>query len=305
LADEVNSIAVGTAPAMGVASWSAQDGSTRSRPVSSVQISRTRVRRLPTEGHPVTLDAHRSGHGADRQALPFQHRPLLDMRFQVSAGTADLLPRLVQAIEVDTMLGDHVTEPQTTGIGELADFGHVQRSRHGGGAEQAVPKSGALFIGPFHQRERARQRPTRRQAAENLHRTHDAIRAIEPTAVRDRVQVGADDHNPIAGAGQPRPLVARGIGPDGHREPLQLLTQERARPLPDTGPGNPLGARRVAGQLRQGAQHRHDTDPIWAGIRGMTRTRHCQSFSRTAPMQTARARTAEVARSHPGAGIRL
>jgi hypothetical protein len=273
-----------TVPTPPVADGRVADGQRRGRRgqervPAHVHRGRTRVRRLPAEGHPVAFDADRSGHGADRQALPFQHRPLLNVRLQVSLGATDLLPRLVQAIQVDAVLGDHITEPQPSGIGKLADFGHVQRSRHGGRAKQAVPESGAFLVRPFHQRERARQRPARRQSAQDLHRAHDAVGAVEPAAVRDRVQVRADDHDPAAATRQPCPLVARRVRTDSHWEAPAVAPARMRAPFARHRSRRPAGARLVARQLRQFAQHRHDAGPVRAGVLVKTRTRHCPSFS--------------------------
>src|SRR5439155_1668072 len=74
-------------------------------------------------------------------------------------------------------------------------------------------------------------------------------RPVEPTAVRDRVDVASDQESAFRLARQREPLVTGGIDRLLGAGPVELSAEPFASALPRIGPGDPLGAVFVAGQL--------------------------------------------------------
>ncbi len=59
------------------------------------------MRLLAMEGNRVPLDALCAQHHAERQSQRFEHRPLLDMQFQICRGILLLLPGFRKTVDFD------------------------------------------------------------------------------------------------------------------------------------------------------------------------------------------------------------
>jgi hypothetical protein len=79
----------------------------------------------------------------------------------------------------------------------------------------------------------------------------DAERAVQPAAVRHRVDPPAEDHRPLGPAGQGCPQVPRLVRVDVDRQLGQPLAQPVAGAGPRVGPREALRAALVAGQLTE------------------------------------------------------
>src|SRR5207253_466945 len=75
--------------------------------------------------------------------------------------------------------------------------------------------------------------------------------AVEPAAVRHRVEVPADEERTLRGAGQREPLVPGLVDQLLGARAGNLAAQPLPRPLPGVRPGHPLGAVAVARQPAQ------------------------------------------------------
>ena len=92
------------------------------------------------------------------------------------------------------MRGERVRERDAVAIGEPTELvlvGH--RSRGRARAEEAAAEAGALLVGPVDEPYRHRRRPTLGDAPEHLDAGDDVEAPVEPAAVRDRVDVTADE----------------------------------------------------------------------------------------------------------------
>ncbi len=89
-----------------------------------------------------------------------------------------------------------------------------------------------------------------RLAAKALARYHVEA-AVEPAAVRHRVDVAADQQRALGRAGEREPLVSRLVDLLHRPRAGDLLAQPAARRLPGVRPGDALGAVLVAGQLAE------------------------------------------------------
>jgi hypothetical protein len=88
-------------------------------------------------------------------------------------------------------------------------IGHRTGGRRG--AEERAAESRSLFVGPVHEPHCYGRLPQLGDAAENLDAGRDVQGTVEPAAVRNRVDVPADQHDAVRRAGQREPLVARSI----------------------------------------------------------------------------------------------
>src|SRR4029077_8224176 len=117
--------------------------------------------------------------------------------------------------------------------------------------------------------------------------------AVEPAAVRDGVDVAADEHGLVGGAAQREPLVPRGIDPLLRPGLCNLAPQPLACPFPGVGPRDALGAVLVAGQLLELAQ-------LGAGAAGVERHAATLTFRAASVVSIARCRRSRSNRRREG-----
>ena len=148
---------------------------------------------------------------------------------------------------------DRVRERDAVGVGQLPELDLVaHRARGRARAEQRAAEARAFLVGPADEPDRYRRPPLFRDPPQHLGAGDDVQRAVEPAAVRHRVEVPADDQRPLGVAGQRPPLVARLV--ELHLDPVELPGHPVLGLHPRVRPGHTLGAVLVAGQLLQLAE---------------------------------------------------
>ena len=211
------------------------------------------MRGLAREDRHVALDPAGPEHRRGGLTAALEDRPLLDVELEVGARPAQPLAGLVHAVELDVVTGEHVLEPLAVAIAQVTDLVDLERAGAGGRTEQAATEARALLVGPVDEPKangpaRAGLRAQRAQRAE------DAERAVEPTARRHGVHVGADDHEVVGVAGQLGPEVPGGVHAQLDRQLVEPRAQELARLHPLVGPAHAPRSVGSAGEPRKLAQ---------------------------------------------------
>ena len=91
-------------------------------------------------------------------------------------------------------------------LAQLVLVGH--RARRRGRAEERAAEARALLVGPVDEPHRERRRALLGDPPQHLDAGHDVQAAVEPAAVRHRVDVAADQQRALGGAAEREPLVA-------------------------------------------------------------------------------------------------
>ena len=149
----------------------------------------------------MALDAEGAQDDAERQVERLEHRPLLDVQLQIGGGALELRARVERAVEIHAVSGHGVGKRRTAGIhprAQLLLVGH--RAGRGGRAEERAAEACTLFVGPVDEANRQRRRPFLGEPAQHLEARDDVERAVEPAAVRHRIDVTADQQRPIRAA---------------------------------------------------------------------------------------------------------
>src|SRR5262249_13074669 len=130
--------------------------------------------------------------------------------------------------------------------------------------------------------------------AERLERRHHTKRAVQPAAIRDRIEVAADDHRLRRCSGERDPVIAGGVGVDGEAERRELVLEPGARLPPDGPPREALsavGGGSPRGELAQVVDHAPRVHSVLRTIIGSTavarRTGPSAAASAAAPSATA------------------
>ncbi len=148
------------------------------------------------------------------------------------------------------MRNESVRKRDAVAVGQLPQLVLV-RHRPGGCArsEEAAPEARTLLVGPVDEAKRDRRRALGGDAPENFDTGDHVQRSVQPTPVRNRVDVSADEYRTFGVAGEREPLIARGVD----RTPSPRLGDEAAEPLarllPRLRPGDALRAVLVSRQL--------------------------------------------------------
>ena len=94
-------------------------------------------------------------HDAERQVETFEHRPLLDMKLDVSKGVVTG-PRFVDSLRIQAERGDRVSDHREQSIIDVADESSASDKRD--------PKTHAFFFGESDYFDRKRQSPSARRS---------------------------------------------------------------------------------------------------------------------------------------------
>ncbi len=220
---------------------------------------RSGVRGLAGEADHVPLDAKGPEHGAGGPLHRLEHRPLLDVQLEIGTGVDGLqfLPRVDHAIEQDAVLGQRIHQPGALAILQVSDVVERQAAGRRRRSEQAPAEARPFFVGPVHELQRDRRRLPRVRA-QGFERGHDPERAVQPTAVRHRIQMRADDHGLLRGSCERDPVVAGGIGLDREAEGRDFFLEPDAGVAPHRTPREALrsvGRRRPRSQFAQFGDH--------------------------------------------------
>ena len=146
------------------------------------------------------------------------------------------------------MRGDCVRQRDPLGIGPLAKLvlvGHRpgRRAR----PEERAAEARALLVGPADEPHGDRRLSILGDPPQHFGAGDDVQRAVQPTAVRHRVEVTAEQELLVRGTGQRPPLVARLV--ELHLDPVELGRHPVLRLHPGVRPRHALRAVLVAGQL--------------------------------------------------------
>ena len=192
-------------------------------------------------------------HRTERQVQVQQHRALLDVQLQVGRGVIQLDPAVLHFLEVNAHRLERVGQRDALLVPQPARLGQVERPRARRRAEQALAETRAFLVRPVDQ-PHGDGWPARILFADppqNLHAGQHVQAAVEPAPVRHRVHVSADEQRPLAGAGQGRPEIPRGIRMGLDRQPRELRLQPGAGLHPHGRERHALRAVLVAGQGAQ------------------------------------------------------
>ena len=175
-----------------------------------VHRRRSRMRRLARPGDLVALHAEGPEHDAERQVERLEHRPLLDVQLEIRGRALELRARIERAVEVDAVLAQRVGQRDSVRVGALSKLvlvGH--RAGCGRRAEERTAEARAFLVRPVDEPHGERRRALGGDPAQHLDAGDDVEAAVEPAAVRHRVDVPADQERTLGGAAKREPLVAR------------------------------------------------------------------------------------------------
>ena len=164
------------------------------RVAALVHRRRAGVRGLAAPRDARALDAERAEHDAEREVQRLEHRALLDVQLEVGGRVRELRARLERAVEVDAVLAQRVGQRDPVAVGQLSQLVLVaHRARRRRRAEERAAEARALLVGPVDEPHRhRRRRPPRRSGASTSTPATHVQAAVEPAAVRHRVDVPAD-----------------------------------------------------------------------------------------------------------------
>ncbi len=141
------------------------------------------------------------------------------------------------------MLGECVGERRSVPVGQLAKLVLiVHRACGGARAEQAPSEARALLVGPVDEAQRDGWRAALGDPTQHLRSGDDVEGAVEPAAVRNRVDVTPEEHRALRLAGEREPLIPGCVD----RLLRARVRDEAPEPLPSTfprlRPGDSLGS---------------------------------------------------------------
>ena len=184
-----------------------------------------------------------------------EHRALLDVQLQVRGRVLELRSCVERPVEVDAVGAERVGQRDAVPVGQqpqLVLVAHRAAGRRR--AEQRAAEARPFLVGPVDEPDGDRRRALLGDPPQHLRAGDDVEAPVEPAAVRDRVDVAADQDGALRVAAQRPPVVAGRVALDaraaGPREPVE----PRARRVPRLGPRDPLGPVLVTGELLQLAQ---------------------------------------------------
>ena len=209
---------------------------------------RANVGSLTSECDDVPLDPEGAENRAQREFETLEHRPLLDVEFEVGGYVAQPVACSERSINVDAVRGQRIGQGDAVAVAQDAELLRLHRA---GGATRPPQRSAeteTLLVGPVHERHRYRRRTLLADAPQHLECRDNIKAAIQPTSVLDRVEVPAEQHRPTRRAAVGRPEVACFVSPDLDREQSELLEEPLAGAFPSRRPADPLG---TVGTARQ------------------------------------------------------
>ncbi len=144
---------------------------------------------------------------------------------------------------------------RVTALAQLVLIGHRAGGRRR--AEERPAEARPLLVGPVDEPNRQRRLPVGGDPPQHLDARHDVEAAVEPAAVRHRIDVAADQQGFVGVAGQREPLIARLVDLLDCPGRRNLPAKPVAGLLPRVGPGHPLGPVVVPSQLAELLELRH------------------------------------------------
>jgi len=202
------------------------------------------VRGLADEAEHVAFEAEGAEDHAGGLVHGFKDAALFDVKFEIGFGV-DAFEGLVgveNVGKVDVVFFECVDEASALLVGEIADFFDFEAGARGGGAEEAVAKARAFFVGPVYEFESDGRFFIAGIAAESFESGDDAEGAVEPAAVGDGIEMAAYYDSFVGGAGKSDPVVAGGVCFRGEADLCEFGAEPFASGAPDGAPGEALGA---------------------------------------------------------------
>ena len=235
-------------------------------------------------------------HDAERQVQRLEHRSLLDVQLEVGGRALELRARLERPVELDAVRAQRVGQRDAVGVVPLPQLvlvGH--RAAGGRRAEERAAEARALLVGPVDEPHRHRRLPVLGDPAQHLDPGHDVQAAVEPAAVRHRVDVPADQHRALRGAAQREPLVARLVElvlerqavracPRSHSRACSQVSVQATRCAPFSSPVSSCSSRSSA-TVRRGIERHGAT---------LTRSTECGKHPRMASIAVDRTTTPRI-----------
>ncbi len=177
---------------------------------------RARMRLHSVDGHVVPALSERPLDHADRRVMRFQHRPLLDMRFEIRADRMRAVPVVGTARIADR--GQRIAHRHAIAVALRERMVERERAREHAGTHHHRHEARPFLVGPDgHLERRARAHPGFIERTQHLEAGQHAVVAVELAASGLRVDMAARRHGrqvvPFARA--PRKDIADRI--DAHR----------------------------------------------------------------------------------------
>jgi hypothetical protein len=198
----------------------------------------------------MSLHTFGTEHDSKRKVHAFKDRSLLDVQLQISGCIAAFSASVTDPVDVDATVPQSILQTNSIAVG--TDTIHVDRlsSSERRRAEEATAEARTLLIGPIDQPNRDWRPPMRflRETTQYLKAGKNAQAAVQPTAVRYRIEMTPHNKRAFGIASKRRPGVARGIEVMFYRQALQLALKPIARLEPNRTPGETLCAKVIGRQ---------------------------------------------------------
>ena len=193
------------------------------------------------------------------------------MQFEISGRVLPLTRGFGEAIDLDAATPQRRFERNAILVSANAVCLDAVGTGKGGRSQQASAEARAFFVGPVDQANRYgwTARVFVRETAQDFECGQDVQTAVEPAAVRHRIEMPAKQQRLFRCSAQGDPTVARGVQMMFHRQAGELGLKPLARLEPDVGPGNALSAVFIARQFAQFFQFGHRSLRIQAHNRSV------------------------------------
>ena len=174
-------------------------------------------------------------------------------KFHVRRGILLLARRFRKAIDGKTTARDGVLQTNAVLVGAAAVGFDGRGSRERRRAQKTPAKASAFFVGPIHKAHSDRRPSVEflRETPQHFETGRDAQRSVQPSTVRNGIQMATDDQGLLRRAWQRGPAIARGIVVMLDREAGDLGLKPLARFEPGVGPRDTLRAVVVRGESAQ------------------------------------------------------
>jgi hypothetical protein len=147
------------------------------------------------KGNPMSLNPLGAKHNAKRQLHFFQNRPLLDVQFQISSYVPAFSAGITNPIDIDAAVPKSILQMNSIAVCPNAVSGNRMSAGKRRRSEEAPAEASALLISPIDQSNRDRWSAVRilRETAQHLKPRKNAQAAIQPTAVRYRIEMASQN----------------------------------------------------------------------------------------------------------------
>jgi hypothetical protein len=134
-------------------------------------------------------------HNAKRQLHFFQNRTLLDVQFQISSYVPAFSAGITNPIDIDAAVPKSILQTNSIAVCTNAVNGDAMSSGKRRRSEEAPAEAGPFLIGPIDQPNRDRWPAVKilRETAHHLKPRKNAQGAIQPTAVRYRIEMASQN----------------------------------------------------------------------------------------------------------------